>query len=187
MHVLSDPKSFTKSYKRVQLDLNQGLESAVRKPASAQNEKIDRLLEWILQNRNVFQIQGSPTKPPPPNDDDDGKPDETPVVKLDTLSTDFVCFRGLLTALMCTPYERRDGWEFNAVKFKNTIYLCAVETEQKRAQRQNETQRQKEMCSWGFKFEQYVLSEQTRVDSDHDLFNVSVNLPNLITTSHILY
>ena len=142
----------------------------MKKPASAQNEKIDRLLEWILHNKNVFQVQGSPTKP----ESGGSKPTEEAAVKLDTLSTDFVCFRGLLTALMCTPYERRDGWEFNAVKFKNTIYLCAVETEQKRAQRQNETQRQRDMCSWGYKFEQYVLSDQTRVnDSDYDLFNVS--------------
>ena len=142
----------------------------MKKPASAQNEKIDRLLEWILHNKNVFQVHGSPTKP----ESGGSKPVEEESVKLDTLSTDFVCFRGLLTALMCTPYERRDGWEFNAVKFKNTIYLCAVETEQKRAQRQNETQRQRDMCSWGYKFEQYVLSDQTRVnDSDYDLFNVS--------------
>ena len=85
---------------------------------------------------------------------------------------DFVCFRGLLTTLMCTPYERRDGWEFNAVKFKKTIYLCAVETDQKKSQRLNESQRQKDMCSWGFKFEQYVLSDEPRIsDPNHDVFS----------------
>lgn len=165
---LRDPKSFTKSYKRVELDLNVGLESVIRKPPSAQNEKIDRILEWILLNRNVFQVQGSPTKPTPSTE----KGGEGEQIKLDSLSTDFVCFRGLLTTLMCTPYERRDGWEFNAVKFKNTIYLCAVETEGRRIQRQNETQKNRDMCSWGFKFEQYVLSEEPTInDPNHDVFN----------------
>jgi len=176
--LLRDPKSFTKSYKRVQLDLNLGLENVKRKLESARNEKIDRMLEWILLNKEVFQVQGSPTKSTA-NDssssgggDDSSAPGDPSSVALETLSTDFVCFRGLLTTLMCTPYERRDGWEFNAVKFKKTIYLCAVETDQKKSQRLNESQRQKDMCSWGFKFEQYVLSDEPRIsDPNHDVFS----------------
>lgn len=38
-----------------------------------------------------------------------------------------------------------------------TYYLCEYETEQKIQQKMAETDRQKEMSYWGFKFEQYMV------------------------------
>ena len=90
--------------------------------------------------------------------------------QLNTLSTDFVCFRGLLTTLMCTPYERREDWEFVAIKYKETIYLCKTETEQQRLFEQSKSERQKQMESWGFKFEQYVLSDSI-INTGESSFN----------------
>ncbi|KAF0299349.1 Decapping and exoribonuclease protein [Amphibalanus amphitrite] len=76
-----------------------------------------------------------------------------------SLSTDFVCYRGLITKLMATPYENREPWIICATKWRGTIYLCAFDTEQKIAERQRETPRQKAMSSWGYKFEQYMMSD----------------------------
>ena len=41
-------------------------------------------------------------------------------------------------------------------KYNGTIYISEVETEMKKEQRLNETQRQKEMCYWGYSFEGYM-------------------------------
>ena len=43
---------------------------------------------------------------------------------------------------------------------RGTIYLCAFDTEQKVADRQRETPRQKAMSSWGYKFEQFMMAGQ---------------------------
>ena len=34
-----------------------------------------------------------------------------------------VCYRGLLTTLLCTPYEGKEGWEVTAARWRGTIYL----------------------------------------------------------------
>lgn len=135
-------------FSRVHLDLNEGIESSIRQERTTKNEKLDKMLEWILMNKAPFVV-----------DDDQSSP-------LQTLSTDFVCFRGLLTTLMCTPYEKRKDWEFVALKYKETIYLCSIETEQKRLQEQQKNDRQKQMASWGYKFEQFVLSDTINEEED---------------------
>ena len=125
---------------RFTFDLREGVESAIKKDKSAKSEKLDKLLEWILINKAAFAVNEQE-----PN--------------ISTLSTDFVCFRGLLTTIMCTPYERREDWEFVALKYKETIYLCKQETEQQRLFEQNKSERQRHMESWGYKFEQCILSD----------------------------
>jgi RAT1-interacting protein len=134
-----------------------------------QSEKLDKMLEWIVMNKAPFVV------------DDQSTP-------LQSLSTDFVCFRGLLTTLMCTPYEKREDWEFVALKYKETIYLCSIETEQKRLQEQHKNDRQKQMASWGYKFEQFILSDSISEDEDNLFdeakkkeveFNDSGNAPSM--------
>ena len=136
---------------RIRFDLREGVETAIKKDKTAKNEKLDKLLEWILMNKPAFTVN-----------------EQEP--HLNTLSTDFVCFRGLLTTLMCTPYERREDWEFIAIKYKETIYLCRTETEQQSLFEQSKSDRQKQMESWGFKFEQLVLSDSiiNTEESDFD-------------------
>ena len=34
-----------------------------------------------------------------------------------------VCYRGLLTTLLCSPYEGKEGWEVTAARWRGTIYL----------------------------------------------------------------
>ncbi|XP_045212578.2 decapping and exoribonuclease protein-like [Mercenaria mercenaria] len=96
-----------------------------------------------------------------------------------TLNTNFVCRRGLLAKVMCTPYEEREDWIIAVVLHNGTYYLNEIETEQKKQdkakmaeqKKQNEarmTEQKKqdearitddEMCCWGSKFEQYLKSD----------------------------
>ena len=77
---------------------------------------------------------------------------------LSSLHTDFVCWRGLLTKLLCTSYEGRDGWQIAVTKYNGTFYLCEFETERRQQEKLRETERQREMSYWGFKFEQYLTT-----------------------------
>ncbi|KAA0201200.1 hypothetical protein HAZT_HAZT007540 [Hyalella azteca] len=74
---------------------------------------------------------------------------------LGSLSTDFVTYRGLLRDLMCSPYQK-EGWIILATKFRRTIYLCGIDSVEKQLEKENETENQKRLCSWGFKFEQFM-------------------------------
>lgn len=123
---------------QVQFDLNDGYQRAKKKPPSASNEKLDHLLKFISQNLNKLR-----------NHDEKCK---------QKLNADIVCFRGLLRLLMCTPYEYQDGWSILASRYKGTIYLCAHETEENRQNRQAQTDQLKKILSYGFKFEQYMMT-----------------------------
>ena len=75
-----------------------------------------------------------------------------------SLHTDFICWRGLLTKLLCTPYENRDDWCIAVCLFKGTYYMCEFETQKKEQEKRTMTDKQNEMCYWGWKFEQYVTA-----------------------------
>ena len=77
-----------------------------------------------------------------------------PVKPLRPLAIELVCFRGLLTMIMASPYEYREGWSIVAAKLQNTIYLWHLK-EPEVAQ----NDRAHEMSVWGFKFEQYLCTE----------------------------
>ncbi len=56
---------------------------------------------------------------------------------------------------MQTPYERRVGWVIAASKFQGVIYLWDLS---KMYGSDINDPLSKEMCLWGFKFEQYLCS-----------------------------
>lgn len=122
-------------------DLNKGYENVIHKSDECNNEKLDHMLRFIIENL-------------PKLEDSNGKVS----CQLKKLNVDFVCYRGLLRMIMCTPYENRDSWIILASKFMNTIYLCALETDTKKHERLNETEKTKRILSYGFKFEQYMLT-----------------------------
>ncbi|XP_055606371.1 decapping nuclease DXO homolog [Uranotaenia lowii] len=128
--------------KRLAIDLNDGFEIRRPKPDSAKQERIDHLLRFILNNEDRLR-----------NRDESGG-------KRKRLSCDFVCFRGLLRMIMCTPYERRTPWIVMATRYRGTIYLCAKETEQKLAEEASQTEQQRRFCYYGFKFEQHILTDE---------------------------
>lgn len=115
-------------------NLNYKIEDIIKKDEDL-NERLDTILQWILRNSHNLK-------------DDSGT----------RLRTDFVCFRGLLTMLICTPYETRDDWIICASKWKGTIYLCAFETEDAKRQRLQASGHQKKCMAWGRKFEQYMAT-----------------------------
>ncbi|XP_053382084.1 decapping and exoribonuclease protein-like [Mercenaria mercenaria] len=75
------------------------------------------------------------------------------------LNTDFVCWRGLYTKFLCTPYEDREGWLVAVTLYNGTYYMFDFHTEQKKKQKASMTQRDDEMSCWGWKFEQYLTSD----------------------------
>lgn len=119
---------------RVGFDLNLGYENAIHQPDN--DVKLDQMLRFILENSQKLSDEES------------------------QLRYQFVCFRGLLRLIMCTPYDNNvsKSWIILATKYRGTIYLCAQETDIHRRSRESETKDQKRFCSYGYKFEQYLLT-----------------------------
>lgn len=87
------------------------------------------------------------------------------------MKPEFVSYRGLLSALWKTPFEEQDGWIICAAKFEGTIYLCAFDTEEAKKRKANETPREKMMCSWGYKFEQFTLTGKHSFEQEKFIFS----------------
>lgn len=49
-----------------------------------------------------------------------------------------------------------EDWIVGAVRIGSTIFLCEFRTEEKKLRQEMLDRRDKLMCYWGFKFEQYV-------------------------------
>ena len=79
-------------------------------------------------------------------------------LNISSLNTDFITWRGHLTKIMCTPYEKREPWQMAATLYNGTIYMSEVETEEGKERRQNMDPKHREMCYWGYKFEDYVTT-----------------------------
>ena len=77
---------------------------------------------------------------------------------------DVVTWRGQLTRMMCTPYERREPWAMAATLFDGTVYVAEFETKAARKRRREATDRMKLMCYWGRKFEDYVSHMESSGD-----------------------
>lgn len=120
-------------------DLGRGLSEVVEKDeAAVSNTMLDHLLTWILQERRAGNLAVVDVEKP-----------------LHPLLIEFVCFRGLLTMLIKTPYESQESWKIMAAKFQNTIYLWELKDDK---MNRNMSAKQREMCIWGFKFEQYLCA-----------------------------
>ena len=77
--------------------------------------------------------------------------------RLDCLYTDFITWRGMLTKIMCSLYDRTP-WKMAAVKYNGTIYFRELDTEENIKRKESATERDKRMCYWGIKFEDYMTS-----------------------------
>lgn len=74
------------------------------------------------------------------------------------MDVDFICSRGALKAILCSPYEMYNGWIVCASKYHGTIYLCEFYPEERELRTVNATTSEKQSSSWGFKFEQYMVA-----------------------------
>lgn len=125
-------------------DLGHGYKSLIRKDESVK-EFLDDMLRWVMHNSDKFLLQSEK---------------DQQLQGINSLNTNFLCWRGLLTKLLCTPYENREDWKIAVSKFRGTYYLCEFETESKKQQKAETTPQQDEMCYWGWKFEQFVTADQ---------------------------
>lgn len=85
---------------------------------------------------------------------------------------DFICWRGTLTRIACSPYEFRDGWRIAVVRYKSVIFICEFPTNEKILQLKSMSDRDKLMTYWGFKFEQYMTSDSLSVIFSHEFLKV---------------
>eukprot|EP00095_Tigriopus_kingsejongensis_P002537 snap_masked-scaffold344_size201325-processed-gene-1.0 protein:Tk02537 transcript:snap_masked-scaffold344_size201325-processed-gene-1.0-mRNA-1 annotation:"protein dom3z" len=131
----------------VKFNLNTGLAKVVTKNEDeTHREGLRSMLDWIMLNKSKFELAQRASE--------------------FSLNTDFVCYRGLLTCLMCTPYEAKDRWVISARKYKGTVYLLKEETPEGLRQRKSMSEKQKTMCIWGYKFEQHLMSDRPGVKPD---------------------
>lgn len=81
----------------------------------------------------------------------------------DELKPDFVCSRGILHLLLGSPYKKYDAysrdWVILAMKRKGTIYLRTDRIEEWTDQA-NKPDNVKKAAAYGFKFEQYILTDE---------------------------
>ncbi|XP_048512941.1 decapping and exoribonuclease protein-like [Athalia rosae] len=120
-----------------EIDLKKGYHLYQRKPAAADEEKLENLLYWILLHTPKIRAnQGSDR----------------------WLQPHFICYRGLLTTICCSPFEKKEGWIICASKWRGTIYLNAFDTVEKQHYKKNISEDELKFMSWGYKFEQYLLT-----------------------------
>lgn len=120
-------------------DLNRGFRHFVSKSHDvARVEQIRHLLEFIANNLpRLRQL-------------DDAK----------ILRYDFVCFRGLLSKIMITPFEL-ENWTIRAACLKGTIYLWSWEEERVYPNMD-------QFVHWGYKFENYMFSKDPNIKPNGD-------------------
>ena len=58
--------------------------------------------------------------------------------------------------MLCSPYNKSDPWKVAATLHNSTIYLSEIETEEAKQKTANQTDREKQWCYWGVKFEDYM-------------------------------
>lgn len=132
---------------KVRFDLTKGYHNFIEKDETFK-EYINDILKWINCNRDKFLLE------------EEKKKSVEEKNQIRNLHTDFVCWRGLLTKLLCTPFENREGWLIAVTLYQGTHYMCEFDTESRKRQKQEMSERQKEMAYWGWKFEQYVTADK---------------------------
>ncbi|XP_030386454.1 decapping nuclease DXO homolog isoform X2 [Scaptodrosophila lebanonensis] len=138
------------------LDLSAGIDQVHRKAVDPEYFDIHMFCKFIQNHRELLH------------------PTESGALKLDA---DFVTFRGILRLIMCLPYDNKELC-LRATQLNGTIYLSKLETDADREDRAKMTQHHLNMCSWGYKFEQYCLSAEPNVEpttsvpvNENDEFN----------------
>ncbi|EAX03559.1 dom-3 homolog Z (C. elegans), isoform CRA_b [Homo sapiens] len=117
-------------------DLRDGYPDRYQPRDEEVQERLDHLLCWLLEHRG--RLEGGPG----------------------WLAEAIVTWRGHLTKLLTTPYERQEGWQLAASRFQGTLYLSEVETPNARAQRLARPPLLRELMYMGYKFEQYMCADK---------------------------
>lgn len=117
----------------ISLDLNHNIDKAVKRTTDDNDEKINLLLKFLLdQNKQLSDVW----------------PDVEWV---------FITYRRTLISVMCSAYGA-EPIRIVATLFDGAIYLCSLETPQQEQKRRSRNNQEAKFCAWGYKFEQYLLS-----------------------------
>ncbi|XP_037046888.1 decapping nuclease DXO homolog [Bradysia coprophila] len=125
----------------VRLDLNDGLKEFRPKPESVKREKMDFLLRFIVNNLNRLRVN------------------EGFGFQGRLLSPDIICSRGRLVQIMCPQYTTDKKWSLIVSKYKGNVYICQPDGDDFHTIQ----------TAYGFKFEQYLLSENPLDDPVTDV------------------
>ena len=60
---------------------------------------------------------------------------------------------------------------FAVILYKGTYYMCEIETEAQKYERENMDEKGKQFTYWGHKFETYITSGKTRFINSLDIYN----------------
>ncbi|KAL4715256.1 hypothetical protein ACJJTC_007838 [Scirpophaga incertulas] len=135
--------------KKVCFDLNKNIENTKRKPPHM-DVKLDELLKYLLENERRLNWPLCST----------------------IEESHFFCFRGVLTCIGKTPFEylgrMSEPWRVVVILFKGHIYLCHRFNETQIEQRTNMSEDRMRYSSWGYKFEQYVVSDSPQSEPTPD-------------------
>ncbi|CAH0747401.1 unnamed protein product [Diatraea saccharalis] len=114
---------------KIHLDLNHGIEKAVKRTTDDNGEKITLLLKFLKNNIHY--------------------------VTQDEIGWRFITYRRTLISVMCNAFNNTHV-KIMASLFNNSIYLCSLETP---TEMHNRLSLNGRFCAWGYKFEQYLLSD----------------------------
>ncbi|XP_034841129.1 decapping and exoribonuclease protein Rai1-like isoform X1 [Maniola hyperantus] len=120
------------------LDLNHNITSAVKRNTEDNEEKIDLLLKFLQDKHQYLFPQ---------------------------FQADFITYRRTLISVMCAAFDQ-ERILIRASLFKGSIYLCSIESEQKISRRKSRSKEEMKFCAWGYKFEQYMSSDQPNLEPD---------------------
>nr|XP_054763246.1 decapping and exoribonuclease protein-like [Lytechinus pictus] len=146
--------------RRTNFDLRKGYRDFIKRDDDVK-ERLNNITEWMKENKSLITA-------PPSSDgcDSKAKAHESTSSKCERINADFVMWRGHMTKFLCTPYENREGWAMAVTLFRGTYYISEMETEENRARRKGMSDHEQEMSYWGYKFEQYVTSDNERIRPD---------------------
>ncbi|KAG0011361.1 Dom-3 Z, partial [Entomortierella chlamydospora] len=120
-----------------------------------EEEDKDHVSETFAQGDNSLDTKPTPTSGSSTRDNNRSSSNSNrgSSTKGSMTRADFVCYRGILTKIMCTPYTRNEPWELGATLYKGTIYIEEHVTPEKRSAALGTSERHKLMSYWGYRFE----------------------------------
>ncbi|XP_072168245.1 decapping and exoribonuclease protein-like [Diadema setosum] len=154
LKVYTPPKDPRKTH----FDLRKGYKEFIKRDDD-DKERLNNLTTWMLRKRSVIsrRRESQETSGAEEKTNEEGQ--------MERLKADFVMWRGHMTKFLCTPYENREGWAMAVTLFRGTYYISEVETEENRRRRKEMSEKENEMSYWGYKFEQYVTSDDGKTAS----------------------
>lgn len=87
------------------------------------DEHIDALLDALICVKDKEEETESSSQDPSGGANSGKDPHPQLQHRASMTRADFVCYRGILTKIMCTPYTRNEPWELGATLYKGSMYV----------------------------------------------------------------